>query len=297
MISKINKFLFYTLDNANLIQHIGESREKCIDSQLDENENRKFEKKTQALFDLINFDFQLEEYGKANWFIESSYEDCDMENLKSYLLSINQTETVNSITSFYKFYKKNIKDFEYLKPYPKDFEKKFDELTSKMESEGIIICKLNESIDVVADTIRRNPNNYCRDENGQYLERFFNGFLGYKANNGNLFKEYNFFLGKPHGLCLDYDIHTQNKKKLSVFNKGELVITLKQWDYDGALKYERTFDNEKIWNKGNISIVKDFRNDLMTNYYDNGNKRYEATNLHDTNKILRKWDENGNMID
>jgi len=298
MIPKINKFLFYTSSDSGLVQQIGETQEVFLDASLSEKDQQIFKNRQQALFDLIMFDFQLEEYGRANWFIDNSYEDCEMNNLISFLRTFNQLNTIKTIHRLYDFYKENKNRFDYLKPYPDDANEKRQELEEEMISEKIHFNCLDESIKVVAQDIRKNPDKYCRDEKGQRISTHFTGFLDYKRKDGNIFKAYNFLQGKAHGLCLDFNVHTQNKEKLSFFNKGELIQTLKKWDYKGNLAYEKTYDIEKEWRDGNLFIVKDFRNDLMTCYYEKGRKKYEAKEItHYSPRIIKKWDEYGNVIE
>jgi len=108
MIPTINKFLFYTATDNQLVQVIGETQDKYLDSSISVEENQLFKKKQRVLFDLVDLSFQLDEYGSANWFIEDTYKRFDIENLTEYLISLHKSDMVEYINSLLSFHNENI---------------------------------------------------------------------------------------------------------------------------------------------------------------------------------------------
>jgi len=187
-----------------------------------------------------------------------------------------------------------------MKTNPDDFGEKLEELDEDIYQGVSGKGDFEDCIYAAACDIRCYPDKYCRDENGQKINPNYTGFISYKKMDGNLLAEYNIKDGKSNGLCLDYNVHSQEKEKLSFYHKGKLLEVLKEWDSKGNLKYERTHDKEIKYKNGNLYLVKNFKNDLQTCYYENGKKKYEASNLdylgYSRPKIIKKWDEKGNLI-
>lgn len=250
MIPKVDKFEFYCSTDSSLLQLIGNSTENC-DTRLVNKENK--EKMQQAkyfFFDLVNFEFRVDNYGLPNWFIEKSFEECNINNIIKFLKLFNLNTTVDYINQFYTFYDENKEDFTYLSTYPDDFSEKLDELDEKIKNKKInLISSLIDSIEFIGKEIRNNPSKYCRDENGEILDPNYTGFLNQETK-GKICKEYNFLDGRMHGLCLDYDFFREKREKLSFFYRGKLVEILKRWDSEGNLSFEKLHDREKRWIDG-----------------------------------------------
>ncbi|MEN7550523.1 hypothetical protein AAG747_21565 [Rapidithrix thailandica] len=277
MIPKINKYEFYLYsdfsdgDNPlNLIQLIAHSNEYVDNVILSPAEQKIFSKRIQ-LCEMLFEDEWTSRNGKIPFFFEFP-ERKDVEDYyKKLILFANEFQFESEIPNLKKtleFYIENEAEIKELGENQED-----DDWWDKTQAlEDKYNAYYSQTLEIVANQIIKNPDNFCRDEQGNSINPNYTGKYKEYLKNGILKCEYSVVNGQILGEYTEYD-NDGNKRKLS-FKEGCFdEETIKSWHSNGQIEFEKINDSDyRYW-------------------YDNGQMEMERIS-----DVVKKWNRNGEQI-
>lgn len=252
MIPQVNKYDFYLYsdfrdgDNPfNLNQLIAHAENFVDDDSLTWDERAMFVKRKE-LFEIVFEDEWSSRNGKVQFFFEFS----DRESIENYYAKFVQLlkefnlelyiPNLQKSLEFYREYETEIKHLE--KGEGDNWEKEIQSLEEKYK------FHYSPSIEL-AKRFLENPNDYCRDENGEPIDPNFTGRLKHYLKNGILIHDYSVFQGQISGEFMDYDIQG-NKSELSIKDGYVGRESIKRWFPNGQIEFEKINDSDcRYWYK------------------------------------------------
>ena len=225
MVPKVNKFDFYyyeTIDGT-IVQLVGQSADRFIPDFLSEKEIEEIQRRAQLCEILTRIEFTMNSYGLVNFFVEYYQDIEDLKKLMDLLQEYNDQKTIDRIKESFKFYEEHLPIIESMRSsphYDDEYDKKYESLNKKIERDNI----LSDCTVLMDAEIRKNPNHFCFDEDGQPIDPLFTGTLKRFYPNGNIHMEYSFLNGRVHGEAMNYNFHGK-KQRLDVYENGRRVET------------------------------------------------------------------------
>lgn len=143
---------------------------------------------------------------------------------------------------------------------------------------------LNEkTMKIIERYVRKNPNEFCVDENGQPFDKDYTGKCTITFDNGKIKEEFDLKNGVISGEFKTY-YETGQIKSLNTYLSGEQVGEEKEWHENGNLKKTITIDTNTKERK------KEY-------YYENGQmSKLEHTDANDERKgEYKEWYQNGHL--
>ena len=278
MIPKIKKYYFYLYrdfsngDNPlNLIQLIAESNESSESSELSIEEKVIFSNRKE-LCEILFEDEWNSRNGKIQFFIEQ-FSTNNIENYYKNIIELigvlKLDFDVSNLKKTLEFYRGNefkIKELS-INQEDQDWREKTQVLETKYDYYYYFSL-----LEKLAIEISTKPYDYCRDENGEFLNPDFTGKLKHYSENGILKYEYSLVNGQVLGEFIEYN-NDGNIRELSIKNGYFKKDSIKRWFRNGQIKFEKINDSDcRYW-------------------YDNG--QLEVENI---GGIVKKWNRSGEKI-
>ncbi|MCF8714515.1 hypothetical protein JM658_06685 [Joostella atrarenae] len=277
MIPKVNKYDFYlysdfsNVDNPNnLLQLIAHSNEYFEDITLSSLEQEALSKRIE-LCQILFEDEWNSRNGKIQFFFEFSDKKIIEDYYKKLTLFANEFGFKSLIPNFQKTIKFYIENESEIRELSENQENDdwWDRL-QKLQSEYNYYY--SQAIEIVANNIIKKPNDFCRDENGDFIDSNFTGKLKHYLKTGILKYEYSIVKGQILGEFIEYD-NNGNKRELSYKDGYYDKDSFKKWFENGQIEFEKINDSDyRYW-------------------FENGQIKTEKIG-----EIIRKWDINGKEI-
>lgn len=274
MIPQINKYEFYLYrdfrdgDNPlNLVQLIAHADAFFEDENLSVTEQNLIAKRKE-LCSLFFEDTWSSRNGKVQFFFDfkgrKSVEDY-YHKLIFFAGEFNLEHIIDNLRNSIEFYIEHEIEIKKLSKYEGAWEEDVRNLENRYTYHYPTMKEL-------ATRIIENPNDYCRDKNGESIDPNYTGKLKHYLKTGTLRHEYTLVNGQILGEFVDYD--NDGNKKGIFYKDGYLKQeSIKTWYPDGQIKFEKINDTDyKYW-------------------YKNGQLKVKSTGGE-----LERWDEDGNEL-
>ncbi|MDF1697583.1 MAG: hypothetical protein P1U56_17190 [Saprospiraceae bacterium] len=232
-VPKVNKVDFYTFETigGKIPQLVAESNHTFTPNSLSLLEITSIIRRRKLCELLLSIEFTIDSYGLINYYCDASPDELvRFQHLQLLLNEYNDKEAIEFIQNTMDFYKKHEKELEFIRTGQTVNENLYEELEAKID---FVNPLYNSTVKLDAE-IRKQPDDFCFDENGESIDPNYTGVLHKKHTDGTIEIEYHIKNGHVNGECMEYYPDGKHKK-LVLFEHGNQRKVLKRWNAQGEL--------------------------------------------------------------